>query len=46
MLDLLFVGMIVAFFVVALLLVKLCDRIIGPSDVGSVTDEAPVEVSA
>ena len=30
MLDLLFIGLLVVFFAVALLLVRLCDSVIGP----------------
>lgn len=40
MADLLFVAVIIAFFAVCVLLVKACDRIIGPDD-GRLDDEAP-----
>ena len=35
MLDLLFVGILVVFFGVALLFVRLCDSIIGPQEVAA-----------
>ena len=40
MADLLFVAVIIAFFAVCVLLVKACDRIIGP-DEGRLDDAAP-----
>ncbi len=41
MADIVFLGVIVAFFAVALLLVRGCERIIGPAS--AVTPAAPVE---
>lgn len=40
MADLLFVAVIIAFFAVCLLLVRACDRIIGPDD-GRLDEDAP-----